>query len=232
MRAFIGTAITREQLLASLHAHHAAYRIVRGAYWQGNGDGRGCAVGCSLHDFYPGRETSHSLYPTAFGVPEILAHLEDRIFEGLPEHKARDWPLQFAYAIHEGADLSRVGPAVLYRLIKHCRDALTDIVVPTDDPAADRVRAAIEQTRAAIGQTLDVLAKWRDTGFVSVFAASSARDAADSAMYAAASATYAASSAMYAASSAMYAADSASFATYDWLADVLIEEIGRAPVGV
>lgn len=38
----------------------------------------------------------------------ILAHLEDRIFEGLSNEEAKDFPIKFLSAIPVGADLSQV----------------------------------------------------------------------------------------------------------------------------
>ena len=42
------------------------------------------------------------------GIPRILARLEDRIFEGLPNDKAKTFPIEFLSAIPVGVDLSNV----------------------------------------------------------------------------------------------------------------------------
>ena len=210
MKAFTAPAeVIKAQLIASLKAHRKPGRITQGAYWQG---GRGCAVGCSIHDFRKGYEADHSLYESLFGVPEGIARLEDAIFKGLPLAEARSWPLRFVRAIPEGADLTRVLPAVLYRILERRRDALTDLVVP-EGPARDEVVAAVERVRAAMQRTLDVLATWRDMGEMDADAAESACVAADSARFAADSAWGAATSAKYAADSARQAALAARFAT-------------------
>lgn len=114
MRAFTGTAVTKEQLVASLEAHAKAdsFRQHYG-YWR---DGKGCAVGCSLRDF-EANEADHSAYEKLFGIPRILARLEDGIFEGLPADKAREWPLRFANAVPVGADLSLVWPRFAHWLL-------------------------------------------------------------------------------------------------------------------
>jgi hypothetical protein len=223
MRAFVGSEVTKPELIASLEAHRAADRIARGfSYWTGNGAGRGCAVGCSLHDFRRGAEGQHALYEPLFGVPRAIAYLEDRIFEGLPVAEAPDWPLRFTRAIAEGADLSRVVPGFLFRVIERRRGALRD------GPHRARVEAAMDRV-------LTVLAGWRETGVrpydaggeVLESARSTRADAAaDAAAY---DAAYAAADAADVAAAAAYAR-TARESEYRWMADVLIEEIERAEV--
>jgi hypothetical protein len=108
MFAFTNTEVTKPQLLCQLRAHAEADQIVKGYYWK---RGKGCAVGCTIHG------NDHSLYEPLFGIPQMLAHLEDCIFEGLPVGRARWWPFQFVEAIEPGADLSRVGWKFLHWLL-------------------------------------------------------------------------------------------------------------------
>src|SRR5262245_52344353 len=104
MRTFDNTTVTKAALIASLERHAAADALVQGfGYWKGNGTGKGCAVGCSIHDFAPGREDRHDQYEPLFGIPQGIAHLEDRIFEGLSAADAKGWPLRFARAVPEHA---------------------------------------------------------------------------------------------------------------------------------
>ncbi len=206
--AFTNTRVTKAQLLTSLEAHRAADAIISGTYWEGNGHGKECAVGCSIHDFAPGKEDHHALYPELFGIPEGLARLEDHIFEGLPDGIRVDWPLRFTRAVPEGADLSGVMPRVLVRIIERRRVALDTLAISP---------ALREQVGAAMDQTLVALRQWAETGVADV-------DAARSAAASAASAAW---------SAAASAAASAASAAYQWMADVLIEEIERcAPVAV
>ena len=118
MRAFtVPAEVTKDDLLASLARHRAENRLMKGRYWTTFGGGRGCAVGCTIHDFAPGREAKHAEYERLFGIPESLAHLEDTIFEGLPEDAAQIWPERFVRAISPGADLSRAGDEWLLWLL-------------------------------------------------------------------------------------------------------------------
>ena len=105
MRAFTDCERTKDELLASLALHREADNLIRGTYWA---RGKGCAVGCSIHDFCPGYEAAHSLYRPLFGIPRRLAYIEDVIFEGLPEAEANEWPERFVRAIEPGADLKPV----------------------------------------------------------------------------------------------------------------------------
>lgn len=99
MLAFTNTTVSKEALISQLEAHYRADEIVQGKYWE---EGKGCAVGCSIHS------DNHAEYEPRFGIPEALARLEDTIFEGLPNAEAKEWPLQFTRAIRPGADLSKV----------------------------------------------------------------------------------------------------------------------------
>lgn len=95
--------------LERMRQHRAADELLRGKYWS---LGRGCAVGCLLHDVDGG----HERYEAEFGIPVALAHLEDTLFEHLPENHL-DWPVAFLGAIPVGADLAGVWPALVRELI-------------------------------------------------------------------------------------------------------------------
>src|SRR5262249_3407302 len=97
--AFHGNPQIKEKYLARIRAHVAADELIHGVYWQ---NGKGCAVGCTIHSGY------HAAYETELGIPRILARLEDGIFENLPNGQAKEWPQKFLAAIPISADLSLV----------------------------------------------------------------------------------------------------------------------------
>jgi len=99
--AYHGDPKIKENYLARVRAHREADEMVKGVYWK---DGKGCGVGCTIHS------GNHHSYETELGIPEVLAHLEDAIFEGLPNGDAKAWPERFLSAIKPGADLSLVWP--------------------------------------------------------------------------------------------------------------------------
>ena len=101
MKAFHNDPAIKEKYLARVKAHREADQLVKGEYWE---DGKGCAVGCTIHS------GNHKEYEIELGIPEILAHLEDTIFEGLPNELAMTWPERFLKSIPVGADLSKVWP--------------------------------------------------------------------------------------------------------------------------
>lgn len=133
--AYHNDPMIKRAVLSQLAAHRAADEIIQGTYWE---NGKGCAVGCAI---YSG---DHVEYETRFGIPQMLAHLEDRIFEGMTNDKAQEWPERFMGAIRPGADLSLVGWKFLRWLltdesvnsgIKHplVRDAIkqcADVLIP------------------------------------------------------------------------------------------------------
>ena len=104
--AFHGDPALKARVLDGLAAHRAADEIVQGHYWQA---GRGCAVGCVIHDLDPAAKPSdHKQWERLIGVPVAVAHLVDAIFEGLSESEAPDWSVRIIEAIPVGADLSDV----------------------------------------------------------------------------------------------------------------------------
>jgi hypothetical protein len=131
--AYHGDPAIKAQYLERVRAHRAADELVKGQYWE---EGKGCAVGCTIHG------NDHSRYETELGIPREVAQLEDSIFEGLPNGQALRWPERFLAAIQPGADLSLVWP----------RFAAWLLVDPTDGvirfARTDREREAIEAVAA------------------------------------------------------------------------------------
>lgn len=113
--AYLGKPELKTFLLNQLVLHREADKLVKGHYWE---NGKGCAVGCTLeavrhYNGNAGKSISHgdhALYERELGIPQILARLEDRIFEGLPNGHSQAWPERFTDAIRPGADLSGVWP--------------------------------------------------------------------------------------------------------------------------
>jgi hypothetical protein len=113
MLAFYDDPTIKTNILNGLAVHRAADEIVQGKYWK---DGKGCALGCTLESIRLMRgydviqHDSHATAEKETGIPRILFRLEDRIFEGLPNEIAKDWPERFTSAIRPGADLAMIWP--------------------------------------------------------------------------------------------------------------------------
>jgi hypothetical protein len=99
LTAFHNRSAVKEKFLTRLRAHAEADEIVQGTSWE---HGKGCAVGCTLHQY------DHHAYEEELGIPEWLARVEDSLFEMLPNTEAKKFPLQFLEAIPLGADLEPV----------------------------------------------------------------------------------------------------------------------------
>lgn len=108
MLSFHNDASIKQKYIDRVKLHFEADEIIKGVYWE---NGKGCAIGCTL---YSG---SHINYEIELGIPEILAYLEDIIFESLPNDLAKTWPLQFLAAINVGVDLSLIWPKFAYWLL-------------------------------------------------------------------------------------------------------------------
>jgi hypothetical protein len=252
LRAYHGEQPTKDVLLANIGAHEKADAIVQGTYGRkANGHYERCAVGCSVHSAATVEQRTtddlHALYPELFGLPTWLAHLEDKIFEGLPKEKAAEWPRRFAEAIPVGADFDGLADRLaICRLKEECLplsgqwpESIRGEVVA----AIEKVIAALEgkqnvsAARSAAESAAESAARsaWSAARSAAESAAeSAARSAARSARSAAESARSAARSARSAAESARSAAESARSAArsaaFDREADRLIAELEALPV--
>ena len=186
LRGFHDSQELKDYYLARVRAHAAADRLVQGTGWE---EGKGCAVGCTLEAY------DHSRYPIELGVPCILAHLEDRLFERLPRAEAMTWPERFLSAIRPGADLRPVWPRFACWLLEV-------ELAKWRTPESDFVCALLRRSEAGYEPSE---AEWR-----------AARDAMYRAAYAAAATAYAAAATAYAAADAAYAAaDATAYAAAD-----------------
>ena len=242
--------VPKAEFVRIMREHAEADRLVAGIYGDGKGKKfRGCAIGCgvqtinrltgSCHAF-----GDHAAVADALGIPLALAHLEDRIFEGLPEAERKAWPIAFAKAIPEGRDLAPAVPRILIRTLR-------EVALPAVTVDEWGVRAAVEGVCVALetGEGLREVADAADHAYAAADAADAANAAAGGAdaYAAAADAAYAAGRAAYdaadavadavaayaaaaraadpadAAARAAYAADAA----YRTIARIVLEEIAR-----
>src|SRR5437868_1595752 len=101
MLAYHNEPQLKDCLIRTMRQHRELDRLIQRTYWS---DGKGCAVGCLLKD----PDGAHIRYEAEFGIPVQLAHLEDGLFEALPQEDAVLWPERFLAAIPVGADLSLI----------------------------------------------------------------------------------------------------------------------------
>jgi hypothetical protein len=215
--AFHGDPKIKAKYLARVKAHRKADEIIHGTYWK---KGKGCAVGCTIHG------SDHGAYETELGIPRVLAHLEDGIFESLPNGRAKDWPVEFLTAIPVGADLSRVWSRFAVWLLGDAEDGVIRFA------KTDRTRNAILAVVAAYSLEQTPSAReWRELASAARHADAAAYAAyADAAAYAADAAAYAAYAAAYAyaAAAADAAADAARHQARIKQADKLLELLRAA----
>lgn len=134
MKASLNDEALKTKFIEQLQAHRAADQIAQGSYGEEvDGKWHGCAVACSLRslDIIDGKKSSkyystHHDYEDRLGIPVTIAHLEDKIFEGLPAEKAKDWPVRFGTAIPVGADLSLVTPRFMMWLLTDMKQYAPD----------------------------------------------------------------------------------------------------------
>jgi len=201
MLAYHSSPAVKRKILTQLRAHAKADQLVKGQYWE---NGKGCAVGCTVHS------GEHAKYEPLFGIPRVLARLEDRIFEGLPNKDAQRWPVQFMSAIKPGAYLSDIWPQFAIWLLADpvagvIRFAKTDAQRAAIDGVAELYRQRVPQ-----GDPKWALARKDASAYAYAYAVASASAAAAADAYADADAYAATADASASASaSAAAAADAA-----------------------
>jgi hypothetical protein len=191
--AFHNDQKIKDKYLARVEAHRKADEIIKGKYWE---NGKGCAVGCTVHS------DDHMAYETELGIPTWLAKLEDRIFENLSNEDAKLWPEEFLKTINPGTDLEKVKIPFLIFVVESARDQFDHKKFPKQLLAIDGVLG--ELRKDIINQ--DKLLEARRAAYA---AADAYADYADYAAYAAYAAAYAAADAAYAAAYVAAAADAA-----------------------
>ena len=198
MKAFHNDIKIKKQYLTRVVAHEKADEIIKGKYWE---NGKGCAVGCTIHGSY------HGAYETELGIPRILARLEDGIFENLPNDLAKTWPRRFLEVIKPGADLSMVWPKFSVWMLT---DEKYGVLQFAKTEGQREVIQSVSDLYLLKSQGVDIDRQdWVD--------ARSAAYAAAAAAYAAYAAAYAAdAAAAYAAAAAAYAAADAAAKRTEW----------------
>jgi hypothetical protein len=190
MLSFHSDPAIKSNYLARVAGHADADEIVKGRYWE---NGKGCAVGCTIHG------ETHESFERELGVPQMLAWLEDVIFEGLPNRLAKTWPERFLLSIAPGKDLSPVGWRFLHWLLAESRLSEFDHVI----------------TRAAVARCAEVLVPLINRRPVDVSAAEHAATAARTAMATASRIDGLAEAVAWSAESAALAAESAALSGTD-----------------
>lgn len=170
---------------------------MKGCYWE---NGKGCAVGCTIHS------GDHSTYEDELGIPTWLAYLEDAVFEGLPNEYAMTWPEKFLEAIPVGVDLEKVKAPFLIFVLESTLDQFDHDKFPDVKSSFDTVirlyregetnknkfEVAAEAAAAAARATWEaaeaVWATWAAEARRAAWAAAAAAEAAEATWAAAAAA--------------------------------------------
>ena len=132
--AFHNDPALAEMVRSQVHAHAKADEIVQGKYWE---NGKGCFIGCIAHS------DSVSTVEDLTGFPDMLTRIAEGIFEGLPNEKAKEFPVAILNAVRPGADLSLVSWKFLHWLIddilkEHGNDAVRAACSPALQIVSDK----------------------------------------------------------------------------------------------
>jgi len=170
-------------VMAELKYHHDNDQIIKGVYWE---KGKGCAVGCLL------KSGNHIEYEEKFGIPVLLARLEDILFEGLESKASKLWPQRFmgaALAVGESREermklLTQVGWQFFHWMVA---DELPKSVI-----GEGKVFEDVRESIAQVAETLKPLADGRKVDAAELARVSKAAHAAAADAHAAHAANYAA----------------------------------------
>jgi len=144
MLAYLADPKIKAKYLKRVKTHAQADEIVKGQYWK---DGKGCAVGCTIHS------AEHMAYETELGIPVMLARLEDTIFEGSSNTYAKTWPERFLKAIKPGADLSKVGWKFQHWLLLDSKEGVIRFASEQDKELFETIGSLIWDL--ALGKRID-----------------------------------------------------------------------------
>lgn len=132
LSAFHNDSKIKDEYLKRVKDHEVADEIIKGTYWE---DGKGCAVGCTIHS------RDHNVYQTELGIPKWLAVLEDRIFENLPNSRAKSFPYEFLSSISVGAELEKIKAPFLILVLESTFDKFDHLKYPKVKSSLDEVIA-------------------------------------------------------------------------------------------
>ena len=216
MKAFHGDILIKEKYLARIKAHQVADEIVKGQYWE---NGKGCAVGCTLHS------GNHSAYEEELGIPEWLAHVEDMLFEGMSNDRSKEWPFLFLDSINIGADLEKAKAPFLIFILADVLNYFNHEQFPEVKKAVGKVIELYKKDDATTVEYIEVIVEAEAAaamaGWATEAEAVAAVRAADAAEWTAREAAWAA------ARTAALAAARASWAT-SWAARAAARTAARA----
>ena len=160
LQAFNNDKEFKDQMIAAAISHREQDEYIAGAYAKMNGSFKGCSVGCSLFDVkgIKGIDVGegyndHALLAKELGIPEFICHLQDSIFEGLPDSERFKWTERLFNSIPLGVDLTPVLPRFLLKTL--------DRLPKTDN----------QDVEDAIKGVKNVLISWAETGIADVEAA-------------------------------------------------------------
>lgn len=220
MKAFHNDPEIKDSYLQRVREHRIADEITKGVYWE---HGKGCAVGCTIHG------SNHYQYESELGIPVFLAKLEDEIFEGMTNDRAKGWPEQFLNAINVGADLSSVYVKFYIRILG---DSEKGVINRTNNENSKKVIQDVinlfNRKIAGYGVSSEEWGLAADAAYTAACISRAA--AAAAAGYVAAGLAADAARVACAARAACAAARTSRAGAarddhYNWMADILIEEL-------
>ena len=239
MKAFSGN-ITKEMAIGFAKEHRLADEYLKGTFNNVGAKFQACSVGCTIESINRATNSNynhsdHAAVADALRIPEFVVHLQDLLFEKLPDDLHIEWTERLFQAIPDGADLTPVLPRFLlaiqerslarldktkspeaYSAVSDVVDMLREWVTtgdrPTDEGVAERAERAARAARAASAES----AVWAESAESAEWAARA--EGTERAAWAA--------SAVWAARAA-----SAASAEYVWIADTLINAIESCEQG-
>lgn len=177
MLSYQGSEEKKAMFVQRFAEHRALDAVIQGTGYE---NGRGCFIGCTMQEY------KHESFASQIG-PDWLAHLADKIFEGLPRAEAAQFGTDLLDAIPVGVDLE----PVRWRLAIERHTRQIDALEGNTEGYAQECRLAIREVidycklmlTGEVGESAAESAAWSAAESAWSEAWSAARSAARSAIW-------------------------------------------------
>ena len=135
LHAYHNDAEVKAKYVNRMQAHIAADELIRGTGWE---NGRGCAVGCTVHAY------DHSAFPSELGIPTWVAYLIDTLHESTSNDVWPTFSLRFLEAVEPGIQFDQIYHDLCIFILKRNLERVSALAGITENLKAT-VTAAIDR---------------------------------------------------------------------------------------
>ena len=157
----------KAKYIKRFEAHRKADEVIQGKGF--TPDGKGCFIGCTLNNY------DHEQFEKELGWPVWLAHLADKIFEGIPEDEAPQFGTDLLAAVPVGVDLEPVKHLIAIKRMERLKlsvpeskepyynevmQAIDDVIAYHREPHDEAARSAARSASESAARSASESAAW------------------------------------------------------------------------